>query len=159
MIQTLIQDITNNPTCHIIPPLKNYKIELNLPNDLKEFYQYCNGVVLFSDCDYSYKILGIDEIKRTDLSIFGKLLFDEPSVYWYNIAKNNNGDFICIDLSYQNYGICYDAFYETYGLIGDMPIIAHSFTELLYCLFQNQGQSLYWQTNDFSQLYGYLSEC
>lgn len=155
MIPTLIQNIANNPTCHIIPPLKNYKIELNLPNDLKEFYQYCNGVVLFSDCDYSYKILGIDEIKRTDLSIFGKLLFDEPSVYWYNIAENNNGDFICIDLSYQNYGICYDAFYETYGLIGDMPIIAHSFGDLLSRLYHNNGDYPYWQNSQFQECYGF----
>lgn len=52
----------------------------------------------------------------------------------------------------------YDAFYETYGLIGDMPIIAHSFTELLNYLFQNQGKSPYWQTDDFIRAYGYLSE-
>lgn len=155
MIHTLIQKIINNPDCHIIPPLKNYQTKLNLPNDLKEFYQYCNGVELFFERDYGYKILGIDEIKRTDLSIFGELLFDEPSIYWYNIAENDNGDYICIDLSNKNHGICYDAFYETYGLIDDMPIIANSFSDLLSRLYQNNGNYPYWQNITFKEIYGF----
>lgn len=157
-MKTLLEEIQKNSHCRLIPPLSSFRSALNLPNDLKAFYSICNGVELFLNCDCGYRILGLDEMQRTDLSLLGECPTLGISVNWFNIAKNQNGEYLTIDLSHQKMGYCYDAFYETYGLIGNMPIIAHSFTELLYCLFQNQGQSLYWQTNDFSQLYDYLSE-
>ncbi|WLF84079.1 SMI1/KNR4 family protein [Moraxella sp. ZY210820] len=148
----LIQKISTNPDCHVIPKL-NYHSDLNLPKDLLEFYRYCNGVELFIHSKYTYKIVSIDEITRTDLNVLGELMNEGSSVHWYNIAQDNNGDFLSIDLSENNFGCCYDSFYETYGLIGDMPMIAQSFGELLLRLFESQGKYLYWQKEDWKQRY------
>lgn len=149
----LIQQISKNQHCKVIPKLEHHHFPIKLPNDLKEFYTYCNGVELFINSEYPYKIVGIDEIARTDLNILGELMNEGLSVSWHNIAHDNNGDFLSIDLSENNFGCCYDSFYETYGLIGDMPIIAQSFGELLLRLFESQGKYLYWQTEDWQPYY------
>lgn len=149
----LLQQISKNQSCKIIPKLENYDCSIRLPDDLKTFYTYCNGIELFIDSDYVYKIVGIDEITRTDLNIVGELMNEGSSVYWYDIAHDNNGDFLSIDLSDEYFGRCYDSFYETYGLISDMPIIAQSFGELLLKLFESQGKYLYWQKEDWKQRY------
>lgn len=66
-----MEAISVNPDYRVILKL-NHHSDLNLPKDLLEFYRYCNGVELFINSEYPYKIVGIDEIARTDLSILGE---------------------------------------------------------------------------------------
>lgn len=155
-MKQLLHLISNLDNCKIIPKKLEYKpILADMPVDLKEFYEYCNGVELFINSEYPYRILGIEEIVRTDLCILGELIKCGDSVTWYNIAEDYNGDFLSIDLSREKLGWCYDSFYETYGLIDDMPIIAKSFKELLLRLYNSKGNYLYWKLNDFEKVYGF----
>lgn len=155
-MKQILNSISNLDNCKIAPKKLNLeRIPINIPTDLKEFYQYCNGVELFIDSEYPYRILGIEEIIRTDLSVLGELIECGDSISWYNIAEDYNGDFLSIDLSCEKFGWCYDSFYETYGLINDMPIIAKSFKELLFRLYSNKGNYPYWKLNEFDKIYGF----
>ena len=51
-------------------------------------------------------------------------------------------NFITIDLFKERLGKCYDSFWDRYGVVGEQPIIANSFTELLEQLFKGKGGSL-----------------
>lgn len=70
----------------------------------------------------------------------------------FTIVSDFNGDFLVTDLNKMRYGLCYDAFHETYGLVGDMPIIAKKFTELLENLVKNEGKSIFWLDDNFELL-------
>lgn len=71
----------------------------DLPKDLKEFYELCNGVDLSINADYSYRILGIDELKPINLLIIGELCPEDISSKWISIAEDGNGDYLSLDLS------------------------------------------------------------
>lgn len=126
----------------------------DLPKDLKEFYELCNGVDLSINADYSYRILGIDELKPINLLIIGELCPEDILSKWISIAEDGNGDYLSLDLSPSKLGFCYDSFHETHGLAGSTPIIAKSFTELLYRLYANRGDYIYWFKPEFNDKYG-----
>jgi hypothetical protein len=67
---------------------------------------------------------------------------DDPSWHWYVVADCGNDDAISIDCGAKHNGRCYDSMHETHGLIGDMPVVAGSFTDLLEQLHTHVGQ--YW---------------
>lgn len=147
-IVEVINKIKNMKNCNIHAPIQ-YQINLKLPIDLIKFYTICNGVELFLGEDFSYRILGIDELEKANKIILNENYEDDISNNWYVIATDYNGDYIAIDLSSHKLGWCYDAYHETYALIGDMPIIAKSFTELLVNLYQSNGKVSYWNINNF----------
>lgn len=47
---------------------------------------------------------------------------------------------VVIDLHLDRLGRCYDAFWDTYGLVGEMPVVAVTVTELLQVLVASGGQ-------------------
>ncbi len=75
---------------------------------------------------------------------------DDISWSWYIIADCGNGDYLTIDLSKERMGRCYDGFHETYGLVGETPIIAMSFTELLTGLYDGRMQPWFWLQPHFA---------
>lgn len=90
--------------------------------------------------------MGEDEAKEIGMSseYVGDITLD-----CYTIVEDHNGDFIVVDLNRNRVGLCYDAFHETYGLVGNMPIIAQCFSELIELLIENKGESIYWLEKDF----------
>ena len=126
----------------------------DLPKDLQKFYELCNGVDLSINADYSYRILGIDELKPINLLIIGELSPEDISSKWISIAEYGNGDYLSLVLSPSKLGFCYNSFHETHGLAGSTPIIAKSFTELLYRLYENRGYYIYWFKPEFNDKYG-----
>jgi len=77
---------------------------------------------------------------------------NEISMNWYIVVSDGNGDYLTIDLDRKRLGRCYDSFHETHALIGDTPIIANSFGELLENLIKNRGNYPYWLKDDFISL-------
>lgn len=63
-----------------------------------------------------------------------------------------DSNYITIDLASERFGKCYESFCMTHGLVGDSPIIAESFTELLQKLIANQGNYFYWLRDDINSL-------
>lgn len=52
-------------------------------------------------------------------------------------------------MSKNRLGYCYDSFWDRYGVVGEQPIIANSFTELLEQLFKGKGGYYYWLQDNF----------
>ena len=73
---------------------------------------------------------------------------------WCIIADTGEGssDYLTIDFDPARLGRCYDSFHETHGLVGDTPIIARSFGELLQRLLDNRGGYPYWLRDDFESM-------
>ncbi|MHC5354591.1 SMI1/KNR4 family protein [Myroides sp. LJL115] len=116
-----------------------------------EYYlQNYSSIVLFQNTEYSIKIVGADEFTRANPVIVGEDVEDDISYNWYIIAHDNNSQYISIDLTKDRLGYCYDSFWDRHGLVGEQPIIAKSFTELLKRLYNSKGKSWYWTESDFS---------
>lgn len=60
-ITLLLEEIKNDKPCKVLPPIEDFIFPFDLPEDLQKFYELCNGVDLFCDAEYSYRILGIEE--------------------------------------------------------------------------------------------------
>jgi hypothetical protein len=151
----VIRLLRQERTCHVLPaqgqPLlpKN----LSLPEDLRECYQLCGGAYLYETKDYGIQIVEPREFGRANPVIAGVDGADDVSFNWFIIGQAPElGQYISIDLSPTRKGWCYDSFRETHGLAGHMPVVAHSFTDLLERLLENKGNRWYWLEEDFVKL-------
>ena len=69
------------------------------------------------------------------------------------IGKDNEDNYISIDLAEKRLGRCYDSFGDRHGVVGECAVVARSFTELLSNLFYNQGDDYpYWLGADFEYI-------
>ncbi|MCR8630886.1 SMI1/KNR4 family protein [Paenibacillus radicis (ex Xue et al. 2023)] len=123
-----------------------------LPSDLTSFYQLCGGGKFFTKSDHSISIVSPKEFVLANPVIVGDRCEDDISSGWYIIGSDNNGDYLTIDLHKERLGKCYDSFWDRHGVVGDCPVIAHSFTHLLIQLIENSGHSWYWLKDDFESL-------
>jgi hypothetical protein len=152
----LLAEIEDNKNCIVSKsnnPLSRSFFDYELPLDLKYYLENYSSIVLFKDMDYSIKIVGLSEFKRSNLIIVGEDVEDDISHNWYIIADDGNSQYITIDLSKQRLGRCYDSFWDIHGLPGNQPIIAKGFTELLERLYLAKGKSFYWKEPGF-KFYG-----
>lgn len=153
-IKELIEKIKNNPDCVVFRSkgVPNCGENCVLPEDLKEFYELCGGVILYSSKDYAMEIVNPEKFQLANPIIVGELCPYDISSQWYIIACNMNGDYLTIDLSSERNGRCYDSFWDRHGVVGECPIIANSFTDLLCCLLNSNGEYLYWLDDSFVSL-------
>jgi hypothetical protein len=153
-IKKLIKKINNTPDCIIIENANKVEISLDyiLPDDLFYYLQNYFEIILFSNSNYPVKIVGFKDFNKANPVIIGEDVEDDISNNWFIIAIGNNSQYITIDLSKERLGRCYDSFWDRHGIAGDNPIIAFSFFELLYQLFENRGDYYYWLKRDFTYL-------
>lgn len=153
-IKELIEKIRNTPDCIVHAPcglpLENQNIDL--PNDLKEFYENCGGITLFANEEYGFTIVAPKEMVLANPIIVGELCEEDISSEWYIVCKNAENDYITIDLANERKGKCYDSFWDRHGVVGECAVVARNFTELLTQLYNNQGKSLFWLDEDFCYL-------
>ena len=154
-IKDLIEKIKETDDCVVRPSSGIPKIADKghcLPSDLKEFYSLCGGMILFASKEYAIKIVEPNEFVLANPVIIGELYPEDISSQWYIIASDMNGDYITIDLSEKRLGRCYDSFWDRHGIVGDCPIVAGNFSELLLSLFNGNGNYWYWLQEDFTAL-------
>lgn len=164
-IKELVEIVTKINDCRVYTPngLPIVPEGYILPSDIKEFYSLCGGMDLYLNTEgFFYKILSPEKFSFANPDILGEetaLEISSSEEYQgdvtldcFTIVSDSNGDFLVTDLNKKRHGICYDAFHETYGLVGDMPIIAKSFTELLEKLIKNEGKSIFWLDDNFEPL-------
>ncbi|MDF9801441.1 hypothetical protein OKW21_006750 [Catalinimonas alkaloidigena] len=142
--------------CFVRQPNFGIRTPNQIPDDLKQFYDLTDGILLFGNEFYSIEIIGREEfipINEVFFSVDERSDIDDISNNWFLIGKEDNlGQYISIDLSEGKRGQCYDSFHETHGLVGNSPIIAKSFSDLLRLLYQNKGQYWYWLEEGFEKL-------
>jgi hypothetical protein len=122
-----------------------------VPNDVLEFYRLAGGASLFEGADYPFFIVPPDKVRPANRVLELDSGGGDISDAWYIIADTGDGssDYLTIDFDPARLGRCYDSFHETHALVGDTPIIARSFTELLERLLDNHGRYPYWLRDDF----------
>ncbi|WP_420852123.1 SMI1/KNR4 family protein [Paenibacillus hamazuiensis] len=154
-IAEILELLGKEQDCTLFPP-NNFlpEIEKNLvmPDDLKEFYKLCGGVRLFESQLYPITIVRPDEFVLANPVIVGERCEEDISANWYIIGKEGLSQFITINLRSEQNGRCYDSFVDRHGIVGECPIIAVSFTDLLERLLHNKGQRWYWLNDTFDPL-------
>lgn len=156
----LIQGARERTDITLFPPaaMPVLQPEHQLPDDLLQFYQRCGGMRiqgLAITISRPQAVILTNPIILKDLSadqledISGDITWS-----WYAIARDDNGDYLSIDLDPARLGRCYDSFWDCHGVPGSCPIIARSFTELLENLIQADPQSdqPYWFSESFTVL-------
>ena len=153
-IEDQLAIIFADPDCRVREPAGEPRLhpEHMLPPDVRRFYQLCGGVDLFPNRDYSTLVLPPYEVVLANPVLVGQRFEDDRSDSWYLLTHDGNGDYLTLDCGHERNGWCYDSFYETHGIVGQTPVIARSFTELLTRCYANQGEYPYWLRDDFVSL-------
>ena len=149
----ILQRIRGDKQCFVAPPTG---LPLSapghvIPNDVLEFYRLAGGASLFERSDYPFFIVPPEQVRPANQVLQLDSGDGDISDSWYVIADTGDGssDYLTIDCNPTRLGRCYDSFHETHALVGDTPIIARSFTELLERLLDNRGSRPYWLRDDF----------
>jgi len=153
-IRELLATIAADSACQVRPQAGLPRVEdgHRLPDDVLEFYGLCGGIDLFPDREYSTFVLPPTEVVPANPVIVGQRVEGDRSEDWYLIAQDGNGDYLTLDCSAERAGRCYDSIHETHGLVGQTPVIARSFTELLARCYANGGGYPYWLRDGFVSL-------
>ena len=153
-LEDLIATIANTSDCVVAkrtPPLL-FQTEYNLPKDLQYYLENYSYIKLFETAEYPLKIVGFDNFRRANPIIVGEEIKDDISYNWFVIATDGKAQYVTIDLAKERLGKCYDSFWDRHGIVGEQPLIASSFMELLTALFANKGEYPYWLKDDYQSL-------
>ena len=120
----------------------------NLPEDLQQYFLRYGPIHLFSESDCPMTVVSWNNFQQANKVILDENIDDDITNNWFVIGIGPNSQYVSIDLSKARLGYCYDSFWDRYGLIGDMPIIAKSFSEFLSRLYQGGG-NYYWLESQF----------
>ena len=146
-MRELLERIADLADCDLLPPAgqPSLRAALARPDDLRLFYDLCGGAVLFRDALYSVAIRAPEELVPANPVIVGEPCPEDITDTWHLVADGRDGSqFISLDLHPDRLGRCYDSFHETHGLVGDSPVIATSFTQLLERLVSSSGRRWFW---------------
>lgn len=149
-LQRLLDSIAHATGCRVLPPRGQpvLRQQDRLPSDLAEFYRHCGGVSLSEDTIYPMRIVGPDELIRSNPEIAQAEDPQDISDTWYIVARGDCGETVSIDCSSDRLGRCYDSFWDIHAMAGSCPIVALSFTELLQRMFDGRGADPYWVGDD-----------
>lgn len=156
-IQEIMKIIENDDKCVLKKKESKTTISLDLPPDLKYFYEHYEYLEMFPHQSFGIKIVSIDNFIETNKRLYpeGDVIWEELeghiSSSWYLIAEAQElSQYISLDMSDSpSKGYCYDSFYEIHAMPGECAIIAKSFTELVERLYQAKGESWYWTEPSF----------
>lgn len=113
-VEDIIEKIKAASDCVVLPPSGTSYIEehLELPVDVREFYNICGGVILFQHTDYRVNVVSQQDFVLANPIIVGEICEADISSIWYIVAKDNEDEFLTIDLALDRLGRCYDSFYD-----------------------------------------------
>ena len=155
-IKDIIELIKKDKNCKLVEGMSDFASDLNIPEDLKFFYDNYDSIELFLEKPYGIRIVSINEFISTNKNLYseGDVIWEELegdiSNQWYMIAESEQlSQYVSLDMGDSNLGYCYDSFLETHATPGDSPIIAKSFTELLKRLYFSGGEKWYWLEENF----------
>jgi len=153
-MRELLQKISEMEGCKVLPPTGIP--DINLPDDLTEFYSLCGGVFLFEGSDYWFKISSPEQLIPSNPAILPEgfdedIPRDDISNKLYIIARNGPEQAISINLGDRHLGYCYDSFWELHAT-SESSIIAYSFKSLLNSLVKGNGSYPYWLKSNFFKL-------
>jgi len=149
-VKEMLYHLKNNSNFEVKEPCGYPKLKSGhiLPDDMKEFYYMCGGIVCYTDSGgFPIEILSPSDVKLANLVLLGEDYEDDISSSWYLIADAEDGNYISIDCNSSRLGRCYESFEYSHAVAGNCPVIALSFTELLINVFEYTGDYFYWKDN------------
>lgn len=162
LIEEIVTRIKTLPNCTVLPPsgLPRTNEEHALTDEIIRFYELCGGVTLFKDAPYSVRILPPDEVKQATPIFWDNEIIEaaqesiefKVSSGWYVIVDLDESNYLSVDLNRKRLGRCYQTFWDSYAVIGETPIVASSFSDLLERLLKSQGDYWYFLKEDFISL-------
>lgn len=159
-ISQLLQDIRRRADCVVLPPsgpVEHRRGKYVMPADLAVFYEQCGGVQLFVESEYSIGVVGPEEVVSANVKLVGNAGLGDISESWfivaYGTAFGESEQAFSVDFDPGRSGRCYDSFWDRHAVSGSCPIIALSFTELLFELWRSKGGYWFW-LQDPSKVYG-----
>lgn len=154
-VATLLAMIREDTRCSIFPVAGEPQVHPahRLPDDLREFYHLCGGLMLFIGSVFPTSIVAPVDLVQANPVIVGEEGAYDISWSWYILASDGTDiQRMTIDLSSERLGRCYDSFWDRHAIAGSTTIIALSFTEFLSRAYACQGMDLYWLRDDFVPL-------
>jgi hypothetical protein len=152
----VLETIKNSLNCKLEKREFLLKDNLELPSDLKYFYENYDSLELFFDKPYGIRIVSLNEFTPINKKLYPEddviweELEEDISNEWYLIGESEQlGQYISIDLRKSHLGYCYDSYLETHATPDESMIIAKSFTELLEKLYSSNGDCWFWLDDDF----------
>lgn len=118
-IKQLLTQINTLPNSRIFEPSGLPIIDEEkhiLPNDLKEFYSLCGGLVLFEDEEYPIYIVSPDKFVLANPIIVAELCEEDISSNWYIIGNDGTDEYLTTDLNEDRLGRCTIVFLTAMGL-------------------------------------------
>jgi len=152
-IGELIDRLANDESCEatLARKLPELPTGLELPADIREFYQAFSSAMLFRDSECAIEVVAPERFVRANPVIVGDDCPEDISFDWFIVAESG-GQYLTVDLHPKRRGRCYDSFWDRHGVAGDCPIVAFSFTELLEQLLDARGEYWYWLQDEFDTL-------
>jgi len=162
IIDELVARISTLSNCTVLPPngLPRINNEHELTEEIIRFYELCGGVTLYEDAPYSVRILTPREVVQASSIFWNDEVLEaaqnsiemKVSSSWYAIVDLHDSNYISIDFNKSRLGWCYQTFWDSYAVIGETPVVARSFGNLLEQLIENQGEYWYFLKDDFESL-------
>ncbi|HEX2574503.1 MAG TPA: SMI1/KNR4 family protein, partial [Polyangia bacterium] len=94
------------------------RVGWTLDPDLRAFYLYCNGAILFEDRKYGspYGFLPLAKIDRARFAIYGEDSDQWGPAHLYALCDVRDGDYVALDVSRQEHGRypLIDAFHSSF---------------------------------------------
>lgn len=147
-IKDLFKTLGNLSNFEIKPPCGFPKLKEGhvLPDDLKEFYTMCGGINCYTEeGGFPIEILSPSNFTQANKLLLGEEYDDDISSSWYVIVDAEDGNYITIDCDPKRIGKCYESFEYRHAVVGNCPIIALSFTELLNNIITYKGDYFFWK--------------
>lgn len=153
-LDRVLVEIAARDHCRLMPPAGHARVPdgLAIPKGLCRFHNRCGGAVLFENAPFTWQVSGPDQLvpaspRLLTPAIAAKVAQEHPDDLTntcYVIAnsgeESSTDPHVVIDLHPHRLGRCYDAYWDTYGLVGEMPVVAVTITELLHVLLATAGQ-------------------
>jgi antitoxin YokJ len=155
-ISTILTEFKSSANVVVRPPSGQPKWSPRVapPDEVAEFYTLCGGVdfVEADDKTYArYRVLRPEEVEPIGGSIKLPFPVDPPVKHWYAIAVDDNDEHAAVDVHPNRSGQCYDVFHETFFEASSARIVAATFAEFLWRLYESGGP--YWFKDDFVSRY------
>jgi antitoxin YokJ len=140
----VLAEVAARDGCRVLPPAGAAMVPdgFVLPDDLRRFYELCGGAILFEGTPDAWRISGPRQLVPAGPRLLGAELArdiaaQEPGdltngcFVFAEDGPDSTASLVVVDLCPARAGRYYDAFWDSFGLVGQMPILALSVTELL----------------------------
>jgi antitoxin YokJ len=151
----VVETVRRRDDCVVHEPQGAAAVELPLevPDDLRRFYELCGHMVPFRDSSTPWRVLAAGDLILAARRLLAEqdseqVLADVPddvastTVVFADQGGGATDEHVVLDLHPARLGQFYATFWDSFGLVGEMPIIAASVADILQWLVDSGGEGI-----------------